>query len=95
MFSLETTGTEMLMRRETEGLTCYRLFMDVTLSQKEAREVNPLFSLSGWLYSTEYQSLMKKKSAVFQSKTLFCTLAIETRVENYFPSKVSKGFFLL
>lgn len=42
VFSLETTGTEMLMQREAEGLTYYRLFMDVTRSQKEAREVNPL-----------------------------------------------------
>lgn len=61
----------MLMRREAEGLTCYRLFMDVTLSQKEAREVNPLFSLSGWLYSTEYQSLMKKKVLCFKAKLFF------------------------
>ena len=92
MFSLETTGAEMLMRRETEGLTCYRLFMDVTQTKRGKRS-DPFLYLAGNI--AQYNNHWWNECTVLQSKTLTCALAVETKVENYFPSEVSKVLFAL
>lgn len=70
----------------------YRLLMDVTLSQKEAREVNESFvCLAG--YIAQNINHWWKKSTVSKQMPLLHTLAIETTVGNYFLSKVSKALF--
>lgn len=64
MFSLDTTGTEMLMRREAEGLTLQTVHGCDTITKRGKR------SESGWLYSTEYQSRMKKMYHVSKQNSI-------------------------
>lgn len=63
VFCLETTGTETLMCRDSEELTSFLQLQTVhgcdTITKRSKRS-EWILCVSGWLYSTEYQSLMKK-----------------------------------
>lgn len=65
-----------------------------TLTKKKRGKRSEMFMHLAFLYSREYQLLMRK-SPMFQSQTLYCTLAIETIIEIYFSSKVRKAHFTL